>query len=70
MEAILHVDKYSDESYSAAMADYDARTQAYMASRSSSMVSATWTEGVYTKLVKPTRMHMKDYLDSQGFNQV
>lgn len=69
MKAILHVDKYSAEGYTEAISEYDRAVKAYMLERSSGRVSTGWSESIHAKLVKPTRLQVKEFLEKQGFAQ-
>jgi FMN reductase (NADPH) len=69
IKAVLHVDQYSDKGYTEALSEYDEDVRTYMYNRSSGKVSSSWTESIYAKLAKPSRLQVKDFLEKQGFGQ-
>ncbi|MEX2416424.1 MAG: oxygen-insensitive NADPH nitroreductase [Paenibacillaceae bacterium] len=68
MEAILHYDKYDISQMSGLLESYDHTMSEYMLQRTKGKVNRTWTEDMKNKFASPSRMHMKAYLEEQGFN--
>lgn len=67
MEAILHHDKYNSSQVSSLLESYDQTMSEYMLERTQGKVHRTWTEDMKNKFASPSRLHMKAYLEEQGF---
>ncbi|HEY2493451.1 MAG TPA: oxygen-insensitive NADPH nitroreductase [Paenibacillus sp.] len=69
MKAVLHMNGYSKEQSVEETKAYDATTRQYLLERTNGQNDATWSQMMAKRLAEPTRMHMKDFLDSKGFMQ-
>ncbi|AJS60992.1 oxygen-insensitive NADPH nitroreductase [Paenibacillus sp. IHBB 10380] len=69
MKAVLHMNGYSKEQSVEEAKAYDATTKQYLLERTNGQNDATWSQMMAKRLAEPTRMHMKDFLDSKGFMQ-
>ncbi len=67
MEAILHHDKYDISQVSNLLESYDQTMSEYMHERTQGKMRRTWTEDMKNKFAAPSRLHMKAYLEEQGF---
>jgi FMN reductase (NADPH) len=67
LEAVLHYDKYDASQLSDLLDSYDHTMSEYMFQRTKGKVNRTWTEDMKNKFASPSRMHMKSYLEEQGF---
>ena len=68
VEAILHENEYDDEKYESLIPAYDKTMNEYYQSRSSNQKNSDWSESMATFLKKPRRLHMKEFLQKQGFD--
>jgi FMN reductase (NADPH) len=67
MESILHDDQYDTEKLNALLGSYDQTMSQYMIARTEGKLNRKWTEDMKNKFGSPTRMHIKAYLEEQGF---
>lgn len=68
VEAILHENEYDSEKYVTLIPTYDQTMQEYYQSRSTNQKNSDWSESVAKFLGKPRRLHMKEFLQKQGFD--
>lgn len=68
VEAILHENSYDGEKYKELIPVYDQKMNDYYQSRSTNRKNANWSESMATFLGKPRRLHMKEFLQQQGFD--
>ena len=67
LEAVLHHDKYDTTNWNKLLESYDQTMNEYILQRTGGKVNRTWTKDMKDKYSTPTRMHMKAYLEEQGF---
>lgn len=68
MRAILHREAYSGESDQLdAVAEYDRITRAYYIERTQGRRDTTWSREMADKFRRPTRLHVREQLEQQGF---
>ncbi|WP_301108552.1 oxygen-insensitive NADPH nitroreductase [Sporosarcina sp.] len=67
VEAVLHENTYNEEKYDELLPAYDEIMMAYYAGRDSNQREATWTAEMADFLEKPHRLHIKGFLEKQGF---
>ncbi len=67
MEAILHQDSYQTSQVSTILESYDQTMSEYMLERTQGKVERKWSEDMKNKFASPSRLHMKAYLEEQGF---
>jgi FMN reductase (NADPH) len=69
MENIYHEDVYQqDESvFKSQLQDYNEEISAYYHERTKGKRSDTWTSQMANMLREPKRLHMKDFIEKQGF---
>lgn len=68
VEAILHENDYDGEKYDLLIPAYDQTMNEYYQSRSSNQKNSDWSDSMATFLGKPRRLHMKEFLQKQGFD--
>ncbi len=68
VEAILHENSYDSDKYQTLIPVYDETMNAYYKNRSSNQKNSDWSESMATFLGKPRRLHMKEFLQKQGFD--
>lgn len=68
VEAILHENSYNEEKYETLIPAYDEKMNTYYRNRSTNQKNSDWSASMATFLGKPRRMHMKEFLQKQGFN--
>ncbi|MHB1316227.1 MAG: oxygen-insensitive NADPH nitroreductase [Christensenellales bacterium] len=67
LDAILKTDSYGSGSDMDSLKAYDVRINEYYRSRDCSKRDDTWTGQISTMMGKPQRLHMKEFLERQGF---
>ncbi|MFP5105657.1 NADPH-dependent oxidoreductase [Neobacillus sp. C211] len=67
VEAILHENVYNEEKYHEVLDQYDSQLEDYYGSRLSNQKKTNWTESMSDFLSTPRRKHMKDFVNSKGF---
>ena len=65
---ILKTDSYTCDDVEEIKA-YDTRINEYYARRDSSKRDDNWTKQIARMMSKPQRLHMKEFLEQQGFMQ-
>lgn len=68
VEAILHENSYDEEKYNELIPAYDQAMNEYYQSRSTNQKNSDWSASMATFLGKPRRLHMKEFLQQQGFD--
>lgn len=68
VEAILHENSYDGDKYKTLIPAYDETMNTYYKNRSSNQKDSDWSESMATFLGMPRRLHMKEFLQKQGFN--
>ncbi|KKI89614.1 NADPH-dependent oxidoreductase [Bacillus sp. SA1-12] len=70
-EHVYHEDEYeqNQETYIAQLKQYDQDISSYYEKRTSGKRNDTWTGQMAGLLSKPTRMYMKEFIESKGFNK-
>lgn len=66
-EAVLHRDAYDAANTVEQVKRYDETMVAYLRERTGGEKSTPWSELMADRLGKPTRMHMKSFLEGKGF---
>lgn len=66
-EAVLHRDAYDAAKTVEQVKRYDETMVAYLRERTGGEKSTPWSEIMADRLAKPTRMHMKSFLEGKGF---
>jgi len=67
IDAVLHRNKYDTSQLNAHLKGYDLTMSEYMRKRTNGKINRTWTEDMKNKYGSPSRMHMKSYVEEQGF---
>ncbi|XEC93903.1 hypothetical protein AB6A23_21520 [Paenibacillus tarimensis] len=66
--SVLHVNRYNGgTSQSEAIQTYDETYRKYMKERTGGKRETTWSEEMIAKMKKPSRLHMKSFLQKRGF---
>jgi FMN reductase (NADPH) len=70
-EHIYHEEAYESDSvkYIRQLEDYNHVISSYYHERTEGMRTDTWTSQMAAMLSKPTRMYMKEFVESKGFNK-
>jgi FMN reductase (NADPH) len=70
-EHLYHEEAYESDSvkYIRQLEDYNHVISSYYHERTEGMRTDTWTSQMAAMLSKPTRMYMKDFVESKGFNK-
>lgn len=68
VEAILHENEYDSEKYDSLIPAYDKTMNEYYQNRNSNQKNSDWSQSMATFLGKPRRLHMKEFLQKQGFD--
>lgn len=68
VEAILHENSYNKAKYETLIPAYDETMNTYYKNRSTNQKNANWSESMATFLAKPRRLHMREFLQQQGFD--
>lgn len=68
IEAILHENSYDVEKYEKLIPKYDETMNAYYNNRGSNQKDVTWSGSMARFLGRPRRLHMKEFLQKQGFD--
>lgn len=71
LEHVYHEDEYQQDqsSYIAQLKEYDEQISKYYEQRTNGERKDTWTGQMAGLLSRPTRMYMKDFVESKGFNK-
>ncbi|TDF94109.1 oxygen-insensitive NADPH nitroreductase [Paenibacillus piri] len=67
LAAVLHENTYDPERMTRPMEEYDRIIQQYITKRTGGKKTSTWSEDMTAKLKTPARLHMKSFLELQGF---
>lgn len=67
LAAVLHHGQYSSEGLEEHLTAYDESISNYMRERTRGRLASTWSEIMAGKLEEPVRLHMRQYLEEQGF---
>jgi FMN reductase (NADPH) len=67
LQAILHENTYRPEQLPEPIAQYDRTMKEYITQRTGGKRTSTWSEDMKNKLKTPARIHMKSFLEEQGF---
>ncbi|AOV06608.1 oxygen-insensitive NADPH nitroreductase [Sporosarcina ureilytica] len=68
IEAILHENSYDEEKYNELIPEYDQTMKTYYQNRGANQKDITWSESMTAFLGTPRRLHMKEFLQKQGFD--
>jgi len=68
LQAVLHRERYSDDRLEEHLDAYDDIMSAYMRERTRGRLSSTWSDIMTEKLDEAVRLHMRPYLEEQGFS--
>lgn len=66
-QVILHENVYDASQLESQLEEYDAKMRQYMVERTNGVRNNSWTDDIVDKLSKPSRMHMRSFLQKQGF---
>ncbi|MDO3411305.1 oxygen-insensitive NADPH nitroreductase [Saccharibacillus sp. CPCC 101409] len=69
LETVLHMNGYSAEQSGRGVQTYDETTVRYISDRTGGRRTAPWSKLMADKLTAPSRLHMKSFLESKGFNK-
>ncbi|MFD0676615.1 MULTISPECIES: oxygen-insensitive NADPH nitroreductase [unclassified Paenibacillus] len=69
LDAVLHENTYDSDRMTKSVEDYDRTMKEYITLRTGGKRTSTWTEDMANKLKTPARLHMKSYLEEQGFGR-
>lgn len=67
LSGVLHMNGYDREQSKAAVKLYDQTMVQYITERTGGQRTASWSENMAARLIKPTRLELRDYLHSKGF---
>lgn len=67
IQAVLHMESYDANKADAALPAYDEEMVQYLSERTDGQKDTAWTRLMADKLVQPSRLHMKAFLEDQGF---
>jgi FMN reductase (NADPH) len=67
LKAVYHENRYDDRGTQEELAAYDETYRDYLLERSGGKNGARWTEQMAARMGKPDRVHMRSFLESQGF---
>ncbi|MDF2962516.1 MAG: NADPH-dependent oxidoreductase [Paenibacillus sp.] len=65
--AVLHENTYDAERMRQPVEEYDRTMKEYITARTGGKRTSTWSEEMAIKLKTPARLHMKSFLEQQGF---
>ncbi|MDS9472106.1 oxygen-insensitive NADPH nitroreductase [Sporosarcina pasteurii] len=68
IEAILHENSYDEEKYNELIPEYDQTMKTYYQNRGTNQKDISWSESMTAFLGTPRRLHMKEFLQKQGFD--
>lgn len=68
VEAILHENHYNKEKYEELIPQYNETMNEYYQNRSTNQKNSDWSDSIATFLGQPRRLHMKEFLQKQGFD--
>lgn len=68
IEAVLHENHYNTKQYDTLLPQYDETMKKYYLNRGSNQKNTNRSESTATFLGKPRRLHMKKFLQQQGFD--
>jgi len=67
LRAVLHSERYEEDSQNDAIAEYDRTVRDYYLERTKGKRDSTWSKEMANKFQSPVRAYMRDYLEEQGF---
>ncbi|MBN2983872.1 oxygen-insensitive NADPH nitroreductase [Cohnella algarum] len=67
LEAVLHRNRYDAGKTAGQVERYDETMSAYLRERTGGRQDTPWSKQMADRLAKPTRMHMKPFLEEKGF---
>lgn len=67
VQAVLHMESYNAEHADEAISEYDQGMIQYISDRTGGVRNAPWSRLMADKLTQPARLHMKEFLQNQGF---
>lgn len=67
LAAVFHQDSYQAENEQPMIQQYDETTRQYMQARSGGAANTSWSEQMAGRISAPARLHMKTFLERQGF---
>lgn len=69
LEAVLHMNSYSEQQSERGVEVYDETVVRYITERTGGQRTASWSEQMAAKLTTPSRLQMRDFLESKGLNK-
>jgi FMN reductase (NADPH) len=67
MDVVYHENTYSDASYEEGIDAYDETMRQYYRERTGNSKDTTWTHDMAAKFERATRVHMRSFVEEQGF---
>ncbi|WP_172253528.1 oxygen-insensitive NADPH nitroreductase [Saccharibacillus deserti] len=69
LEAVLHMNGYSEEQSERGVEAYDETSVRYITERTGGQRTSSWSEQMAVKLTTPSRMQLRAFLESKGLNK-
>jgi len=66
--AVYHENEYSGEGIAEALKEYDETMRRYYLERTGGKRDTTWTEEMEAKMMRPARLHMRQFLQDRGYS--
>lgn len=68
-EAVLHMNGYRAEQNESGVQAYDETAVRYITARTNGQRTSSWSEQMAAKLTNPSRLQLRSFLESKGFNK-
>lgn len=68
-ETVLHMNGYSVEQNERGVQAYDETSVRYITARTNGQRTSSWSEQMAAKLTNPSRLQLRSFLESKGFNK-